>query len=760
MKSEELFEALTDIDEDLIYKAKAAQIKQEQAEDEYAQPLHITITKKKFPWRAACAAMAVVIAASAGAAVLRNGNIAFPSQQDSENDASGANISLNNVSDPDASSGVSYPDDAKYVYQGDFSELTVERLGLGLFDREVFDLYDTLERRSDLVVCGTFTDDAHQTFDPTYSRDFVDYSRNTQSYNKFRIDKIIKGNNTVNEGDEIIISQSYAVYTDTLYTYSGLTPMLKGDKWFYFLIKNENTDTYRATGDTDGRYHGSGLFPSYLEQTIFPLADNNLGVYNQEDYKQNIHQIVVERHLSNFKPYIHNIINYLADPSDENMYKSPQTFELAEFPGVYFTWDPYAVKAVKGDEQFTLYSGEPVWDLWLADINGDGKREICSTVSMGYGFIDDEIMVFDYENGDLYNLSDRGNYDYTIHDDQSGILYYAKKEYNGEKTVFEPLTLNNMRRIKMNPNAETSNIAQEQADETGETNIEDKDSAVNSEHFKIYEQFGLTDEGEKKGLYYNGKKVRWFEDYYPIDEDGNQAGWDYINEAGVVDVYAVRDFSELERNPDGSFDPSGKLIGLKEFSEEEFAARDINAILTDKEVTHVIIAYDESIAINSDSDDYMSTSEDSTAVETVSDIENAVAVANEDAIAVGKSDLAIEATYNYPMSEEELLNQREETLKFAEEYKPFGVTYDQTADEWYFNGEKVRYFRDIFYSNGESLTGGKFSGTMRSLYGNGTVDIYTVRDYSQLDEDGKGKLLDIKAFENGEFNPDAVFHES
>lgn len=757
MKSEELFEALTDIDEELIYKAKAEQIKQEQAEDEYAQPLHITITKKKFPWRAACAAMAVVIAASAGAMILRNGNITLPSQQDSENDASGANISLNNVSDP-ASNSVSYPDDAKYVYQGDFSELKVERLGLGLFDREVFDLYETLERRSDLVVCGTFTDDAHQSFDPTYSRELVDYSRNTQSYNKFRIDKIIKGNNTVNEGDEIIISQSYAVYDDELLTYSGLTPMLKGDKWFYFLTKNNDTDTYRATGDTDGRYYCFGDIDREYQYTL--LTDNSLGVYKTEDYKQNIHEIIMDRHFRDFEPYINNVINYLDNPSDGNMYESTQTFELAEFPDVYFICNAYGVKAVKGDEQFTLYNGEPVWDLWLADINGDGKREICSTVSMGYGFIDDEIMVFDYENGDLYNLSDRGNYDYTIHDDQSGIIYYAKKEYNGEKTVYEPLTLNMMKRIKINPNAETSNIAHKQADETGQTNIKDKDSAVNSEHYKIYEQFGLTDEGEKEGLYYNGKKVRWFEDYYPIDEDGNQAGWDYINEEGVVDVYAVRDFSELKQNPDGSFDPSGKLIGLKEFSEEEFAARDINAILTNKEVTHVIIAYDDSIAINSDSDDYMSTSEDSTVVQTGSDIENAVAVTNEDAIAVGKSDLAIEATYNYPMSEEELLNQREETLKFAEEYKPFGVTYDQTADEWYFNGEKVRYFRDIFFSNGESLSGGKFSGTMRSLCGNGTVDIYTVRDYSQLDENGKGKLLDIKAFENGEFNPDAVFHES
>ena len=743
MKSEDLFEALTDIDEELVYKAKAAQIRQEQIEDEYAQPLHITITKKKFPWRAACAAMAVVIAASAGAVMLRNGNITLPSQQDSANDTT--NIALNSIS---------YPEDAKYVYQGDFSELTVERLGLQLFDRETFDLYDTLERRSDLVVCGTFTDDAHQTFDPAVLTDIFDSSRNTQSYNKFRIDKIIKGNNTVKEGDEIIISQSYAVYGDELLTYSGLTPMLKGDMWFYFLIKNEDTGTYRAAGDTDGRYRcGGDNVPSSHEQQYFPLTDNTLGVYDREDCKQNVEWIIIERHFRDFEPYIHNILNYLEDSSDENinMYERIETFEMAEFPGVYFIWNAEEVKAVKGDEEFTLYSGCPVWDLWLADINGDGKREICSSVSMGFGMIDEEVMVFDYENMDLYILSDRGNYDFTIHDSENNILYFTKKEYNGEKTVYEPFSFTAMKKWNNSDAQNETTIAQHDAANAAE------ESTVDREHYKIYEQFGLIDEGEKKGLYYNGKKVRWFEDYYPIDEDGNQAGWDYINEEGVVDVYAVRDFSELERNPDGSFDPSGKLIGLKEFSEEEFAARDIDAILTDKEVTHIAIANDDSIAVNSDSDDLITASDDSIAVETDSDFNNAVSAVNENAIAGDNSNSVVQTAYNSPLSDEELLK---ENTRLAEEYGLFGVTYDQKADQWYFNGEKVRFFRDILTSNGESLTSGKFSGSMRTLNGEGTVDIYTVRDFSKPDKDGNGSLIDIKAYDEGEIDPDAVMIEN
>ena len=57
-----------------------------------------------------------------------------------------------------------------------------------------------------------------------------------------------------------------------------------------------------------------------------------------------------------------------------------------------------------------------------------------------------------------------------------------------------------------------------------------------------------------------------------------EAGNDFFNENGVVDVYAVRDFTSIVRAEDGSFDPSGKLTGVKAFSAEEFAARDIEAI--------------------------------------------------------------------------------------------------------------------------------------------------------------------------------------
>lgn len=208
------------------------------------------------------------------------------------------------------------------------------------------------------------------------------------------------------------------------------------------------------------------------------------------------------------------------------------------------------------------------------------------------------------------------------------------------------------------------------------------------EQFKLYEQFGLTYDASKNELKYNGKLVRWFEDYYTTT-DGSQAGKDFFNENGVVDVYAVRDLSSFIRADDGSFDPSGKLIGVKEFSAEEFAGRDIESIRNPGPI----------IAMSGD-----------------------------------------------PLSAQELEN-------LAKEYEAFGVTYDVKENQWYFNGEKVRFFRDVLTSNGENLTNGKFNGAIRTFESTtGTIDIYTVRDYANPNTSGNGTLTGIEKFSQAEFD--------
>lgn len=87
-----------------------------------------------------------------------------------------------------------------------------------------------------------------------------------------------------------------------------------------------------------------------------------------------------------------------------------------------------------------------------------------------------------------------------------------------------------------------------------------------------YAPYGLTLDASGR-LLYEGKRVRYFEDMYPVDLNSS-AGTVVQFSDGEVDVYAVRDLTgPILRNPDGSFDPSGHLTGLRTATQEEFDAR-------------------------------------------------------------------------------------------------------------------------------------------------------------------------------------------
>lgn len=226
------------------------------------------------------------------------------------------------------------------------------------------------------------------------------------------------------------------------------------------------------------------------------------------------------------------------------------------------------------------------------------------------------------------------------------------------------------------------------AENSAEDNGMERDREAFQQQVRLYEPFGMTYDIDKDELRYHGKLVRWFEDYYPIDEEC-QCGTDFFNENGIVDVRAVRNLRQAVQNPDGSFDPGGKVIGLQQFSDKEFAARDIDAIK------------------------------------------------------------------NPPMQEtiDGDSVSAKEMQEIAAEYAAFGVTYDTETDQWYFQGEKVRYFLDVLVSNGKSPSSGDFHGTIRNNWKDGgTVDIYTVRDFQRRNADGNGTLTDIKKYSRQEFD--------
>ena len=86
------------------------------------------------------------------------------------------------------------------------------------------------------------------------------------------------------------------------------------------------------------------------------------------------------------------------------------------------------LEAVTEEETLELVYGMPVWNVYFCDLTGDGKPELCSTISFGSGMIDTRIIVYDYAEKTSYELSDRGNFDYALQMRDGSLI--------GEKRVY------------------------------------------------------------------------------------------------------------------------------------------------------------------------------------------------------------------------------------------------------------------------------------------------------------------------------------
>ena len=119
---------------------------------------------------------------------------------------------------------------------------------------------------------------------------------------------------------------------------------------------------------------------------------------------------------------------------DEMVWDGVKEYTLEKFPGVTFRWYPERLEAVTGTEVRLLYSGMPIWSVYFYDLTGDGNPELCSTLSMGSGIIDNRIVIYDYAGGVSYDLSDRGNFDYVLNM-QDDSLMVEKRVYMGGELV-------------------------------------------------------------------------------------------------------------------------------------------------------------------------------------------------------------------------------------------------------------------------------------------------------------------------------------
>lgn len=133
------------------------------------------------------------------------------------------------------------------------------------------------------------------------------------------------------------------------------------------------------------------------------------------------------------------------DFSQEGYPRDEREIALPEYPDTVFHCDEYSLWAERAGEEIPLYGGWPLWSVYFCDLNGDGKRELCSQVSYGFGMIDEHIEVYDYAAGENYSLWERGEYDYFLRF-ENGELKALKSPYNlyytdGQITAYGKLSL-------------------------------------------------------------------------------------------------------------------------------------------------------------------------------------------------------------------------------------------------------------------------------------------------------------------------------
>lgn len=117
--------------------------------------------------------------------------------------------------------------------------------------------------------------------------------------------------------------------------------------------------------------------------------------------------------------------------------------ELTEFPDTVFIWRDTNIYACANGQEHMLVSGMPLWNAFYTDLNSDGFPELCATVSMGSGIVDEHIIVYDYHNEKEYILEDRTKYDYSLYieDDELCVRQLPYSEKDKSKAVIGTLAI-------------------------------------------------------------------------------------------------------------------------------------------------------------------------------------------------------------------------------------------------------------------------------------------------------------------------------
>ena len=425
MKKEDLFKHMSELDDDLIAEAGEEGVE--------VVPIHVAGGKKRFNIKpvavtAACcvllAGTAAVVGVNYDGGITANDVIDYPKTEGTEEKSDNDNT-------------VIYPESAKYQYKGDYSEF--ENFG-GVICIEFANYYDNyrdLLNACDVAVVGKFIDDPWQDIDPDDPVDFnrLDYGH---SYNCFKVEKVLSSDSGIKEGDQLIISQSYAIAGNSFLSASKLTPMLKGDRWVYFLTFNESNGTYYSHNDYMGRFPDPGYCRVYdsdpdLRESanrFLPAMTNKYGLTEANDFNENIYRTLEEILCpSESRPSV----QCMYDSENLEMYNET-CFAMAEFEGLEFTskdgvlYYKELCTYVSGDGTVLAGFNEVINKIYLADLNNDGKREICIQSCSNEDVLDRYILIWDYANQKVYAvIGETGKTEYYLGESDGELIAYNTK---------------------------------------------------------------------------------------------------------------------------------------------------------------------------------------------------------------------------------------------------------------------------------------------------------------------------------------------
>ncbi len=288
--------------------------------------------------------------------------------------------------------------------------------------------------RTDVLTVNAISEGCNAYIEPAYYPEVFDFNNGERlsvlsSLSRPAEERKIPSG-TINNSGKLVFKTSLDVDTLTVYElYFGKLDILQS-------AADVERKTYELEPVSEGTFELSvALRGTQTEEAVYTIEANE-GKY--------VFKIVFgtdSAELVTSSSKITKWFDYTENPADMD-YEQELITEHPDFTGVTFHYTPYDISVTEKAgilgkvEKKKLIEGWPIWNAYFYDVTGDGLSDICASLSIGFGAIDERIIVYDYAKGASYSLENRMEYDYYLrYNKEDALLYVDKKVYNSNELV-------------------------------------------------------------------------------------------------------------------------------------------------------------------------------------------------------------------------------------------------------------------------------------------------------------------------------------